>query len=335
MLNLYLVMAEDQRGVRPILATEYPSALPVQEQGFQNTMDDDLFLTGVWTRDGGEQTTDDFPTSLKDTRHGPFGFWSAAPAMYDQSNITFPENLAFSHTDGSSIQAKSPKVDEIVASHKSAETLECAWPGCRLSFRRKTDLTRHVNSKHFPVRCYICTVAGCNRTFHRKDKLRDHERCWHHSEIATSQKDTSATATTQAANDAQDLQGGFLGLDTEDHTCDEMDPRPSFLRQFDEQVRLTWSSPATEGSCGQSEDSSRASDGLSRKDSISTRSTSSRRTVSSKNRSELRPATWVREIGRAGLRFACPFRKHDRHEYDIHRYRVCATSGWISVARVK
>jgi hypothetical protein len=165
MLNLYLVMAEDQRDVRPILATEYPSALQIQEQGFRNTIDDDLLLTGVWTRDGGEQRTDDFPISLNDTRHGQFSFWPAAPATYDQSNITFPENPAFSHADGSSIQAKSPRVDEIMAPHKSAETLECAWPDCRLSFRRKTDLTRHVNSKHFPVRSYACTVAGCNRIF--------------------------------------------------------------------------------------------------------------------------------------------------------------------------
>jgi hypothetical protein len=34
-------------------------------------------------------------------------------------------------------------------------------------------------------------------------------------------------------------------------------------------------------------------------------------------------------------RFACPFQKHDPQTYSIHRYRLCASSGWKSVARVK
>lgn len=329
MLNLCLVMAEDQHGVQPILAADYPAALQVPEQDFSNSLDD--LLRGVWDGDGGVQRTDDFPIDLTAASQDPFGLWSAAPATY---NITFPENLAFSHEDGSSIQATSTKVDEIVASNKSAATLKCAWPGCRSSFGRKADLMRHVNSQHFPAHSYRCAVKGCTRTFYRRDKLRDHERHSHRSEVAASQKDTSTT-TARAVNDAQDMRVEFLALDTEDRTYDEMDPQTSFLGQSDEQVRQTWTSPATEVSYDQSQDFPRASDGLSGKDSVSTRSTSSHRTISSKNRSKLRPASWVGEIDNNSRQFACPFRKYDRDKYDIHRHSVCAMSSWKSVARLK
>jgi uncharacterized C2H2 Zn-finger protein len=336
MLNLYLIMAEDQHGVRPILAADYPAALQVPEQDFSNSLDD--LLRGVWDGDGGEQRIDDFPIGLKDAKQDPFGLWSAPPATY---NVTFPRNGAFSHDVGSSIQVRSPTVDEILASHNPAATpatpatLKCAWPGCRSSFRRKADLIRHVNSQHFPAHSYRCTVEGCTRTFYRRDKLRDHERHSHRSEVAPSQKDTSTTTTARAANGARDMRVGFLALNTEDRTYDGMDPQPSFLRQSDEQVRQTWSSPATEASYDQSQDFSRTSDGLSGKDSVSTRSTSSHGTISSKNRSELRPAGWAGEIDNTSRQFACPFRKHDRDKYDIHKHSVCAMSSWKSVARLK
>jgi hypothetical protein len=38
----------------------------------------------------------------------------------------------------------------------------------------------------------------------------------------------------------------------------------------------------------------------------------------------------------AGLRFACPFRKHDSRKYDIYFHRgICAVSYWGTIARVK
>lgn len=33
--------------------------------------------------------------------------------------------------------------------------------------------------------------------------------------------------------------------------------------------------------------------------------------------------------------FSCPFRKHDPEKYNIHSHRVCALTGWDTIARVK
>lgn len=36
-----------------------------------------------------------------------------------------------------------------------------------------------------------------------------------------------------------------------------------------------------------------------------------------------------------GVKFACPYRKHDPHKYTIYKHRSCALSHWDTVARVK
>ncbi len=36
-----------------------------------------------------------------------------------------------------------------------------------------------------------------------------------------------------------------------------------------------------------------------------------------------------------GVKFACPYRKHDPHRYTIYKHRSCALSHWDTVARVK
>jgi hypothetical protein len=36
-----------------------------------------------------------------------------------------------------------------------------------------------------------------------------------------------------------------------------------------------------------------------------------------------------------GIRFACPFRKHDPRIYTLHSHRICASSCWTTIARIK
>ena len=253
---------------------------------------------------------------------------------------SFGQATAFHYADGSSNQAISPSLDETVPSQKSAEALPgerymCEWPACTTSFMRKGDLRRHVNHKHLPVLSFRCEAEGCNKTFRRRDKLREHERRSHDSEAHIPQKDLSATITRTLDN------VGSVGLGIEYHVPDVTDSSHSFWMQVDEQARqglnndTQRSTPATEDSCGPSENFSTASDGFSRKDSISTRSTSSHRTISSKNRRELRSSRQLEEIDHAKRRFACPYRKNNPHKYNIHNHLTCATSGYDSITRLK
>ncbi|KAH9209085.1 hypothetical protein DL95DRAFT_270885, partial [Leptodontidium sp. 2 PMI_412] len=48
----------------------------------------------------------------------------------------------------------------------------CSIPLCQTTFRRKGDLTRHLESVHGP-RAHSCQV--CSRQFNRKDKLIEHQ----------------------------------------------------------------------------------------------------------------------------------------------------------------
>jgi len=249
---------------------------------------------------------------------------------YIQSCDPFADDLSFSHTDGSSIQPRLPKVDEAVTSRKPATTLACAWPDCKVSTKRKTDLIRHINTRHLPAHSFPCQVSGCNRSFYRKDKLQEHERHSHHSEVLVSQRDGSKT-TTQAVNNILALHDDeSICPSTKDTILDESGSRSlggwKFGSDFDLDPQR--STPATEGSGGPSDDLSRTSDGLSRRGSLSTKSTSSYRTISSKRISKLRSASQIRGL-------ACPFRKHNRQEYAIHKYKSCATSKWATVHRVK
>jgi hypothetical protein len=55
---------------------------------------------------------------------------------------------------------------------------QCPWPTCVIqrSFRRKSDLLRHMESVHSGVRRFICDFPGCYTAYSRKDKLTAHKR---------------------------------------------------------------------------------------------------------------------------------------------------------------
>jgi hypothetical protein len=54
----------------------------------------------------------------------------------------------------------------------------CPWPTCNIqrSFRRRSDLLRHMESVHSGFRRFACDLPGCNKTYARGDKLTAHKR---------------------------------------------------------------------------------------------------------------------------------------------------------------
>jgi hypothetical protein len=59
----------------------------------------------------------------------------------------------------------------------------CNVPGCPLTFTRKADRDRHVQSWHYCATLYFCPVPGCKKSlgkpYSRKDKLQEHMRKKH------------------------------------------------------------------------------------------------------------------------------------------------------------
>lgn len=59
----------------------------------------------------------------------------------------------------------------------------CSRLDCFRSFCRRSDLMRHINTKHMIVTKFCCPVSGCKRSreqsFTRKDKRDDHVRRTH------------------------------------------------------------------------------------------------------------------------------------------------------------
>jgi hypothetical protein len=59
------------------------------------------------------------------------------------------------------------------------KTQWCAYANCNLAFARKSDLARHVQTKHSDDRKYRCPISSCDHSitgFTRKDKLDEHTR---------------------------------------------------------------------------------------------------------------------------------------------------------------
>jgi hypothetical protein len=54
----------------------------------------------------------------------------------------------------------------------------CPWPTCNIqrSFRRRSDLLRHMESVHSGTRRFMCELPGCDKAYSRKDKLTAHKR---------------------------------------------------------------------------------------------------------------------------------------------------------------
>jgi hypothetical protein len=55
---------------------------------------------------------------------------------------------------------------------------QCPWPTCNTqrSFRRRSDLLRHMESVHSGARRFICDSPGCSKSYSRSDKLTAHRR---------------------------------------------------------------------------------------------------------------------------------------------------------------
>jgi hypothetical protein len=55
---------------------------------------------------------------------------------------------------------------------------QCPWPTCNIqrSFRRRSDLLRHMECVHSGVRRFVCDLPGCHKTYARGDKLTAHKR---------------------------------------------------------------------------------------------------------------------------------------------------------------
>ncbi|KAK4102416.1 hypothetical protein N658DRAFT_423491 [Parathielavia hyrcaniae] len=47
------------------------------------------------------------------------------------------------------------------------------------------------------------------------------------------------------------------------------------------------------------------------------------------------PSSMSKRSSESVKRFACPFRKHDPHTYNIHEHEVCAVRSWSSISRLK
>jgi hypothetical protein len=61
---------------------------------------------------------------------------------------------------------------------KTYHTRQCPWPTCNTqrSFRRRSDLLRHMESVHSGARRFICDSPGCSKSYSRSDKLTAHRR---------------------------------------------------------------------------------------------------------------------------------------------------------------
>ena len=70
----------------------------------------------------------------------------------------------------------------------------CPWPTCsiRKPFRRRSDLTRHVQSVHSGGRKHCCDVPGCGKVYARSDKLTAHKRI-HNIHTASAESSPSTT----------------------------------------------------------------------------------------------------------------------------------------------
>jgi len=55
---------------------------------------------------------------------------------------------------------------------------QCPWPACNTGkvFRRRSDLTRHMESVHSGVRRFMCDFPCCPKAYARNDKLIAHKR---------------------------------------------------------------------------------------------------------------------------------------------------------------
>lgn len=100
--------------------------------------------------------------------------------------------------------------DKNIPSNDGVRKLQCPSPSCASSFRRTSDLRRHIRTIHHVSTIYYCDVPSCSRNsrgFARKDKLTEHLRRVHpdkpvrHTEAATELEKAGEEAQTGALDD--------------------------------------------------------------------------------------------------------------------------------------
>jgi len=105
------------------------------------------------------------------------------PALFDPlSNLdTFPIappiNYCFWPGCGS-IQKAFLTSNDLDCHIQTHHIRSCPWPSCNIqrSFRRRSDLLRHMESVHSGVRRFMCGFPGWDKAHSRKDKLTAHKR---------------------------------------------------------------------------------------------------------------------------------------------------------------
>lgn len=96
---------------------------------------------------------------------------------------------------------------------------QCPWPTCNIqkSFRRRSDLLRHMESVHSGIRRFACDLPGCNKTYARSDKLTAHKRS-HFNRIPRRPTSDVNTRLFETRGETHCPYSKLEGA-TEPHTC--------------------------------------------------------------------------------------------------------------------
>jgi hypothetical protein len=231
-------------------------------------------------------------------------------------------------SDGGSVSCTGPKP-------KPAERFQCTVHGCLTICKRSADLRRHHKVVHSPSLLPQCTFPGCDNPFVRPDKLRDHQRK-HDAQLKIEKGDEPSKTIQLAVNapfsDSLVEYLGSLSPHSEPFLPQEGD---AFKQEIPSGHNHRDLSPSvTEESCSQHGEISTTPNIPSRNGSISTRAESPHKSVQQKRQRQPPTKSQTPDHGEQ-IRFACPFHKHDPHTYNIRNYRLCALSGWPTIARVK
>ncbi|XP_054153073.1 testis-specific zinc finger protein topi-like [Oppia nitens] len=63
--------------------------------------------------------------------------------------------------------------------HSDVRPFRCQYHGCRLAYKRKQELKRHIQINHLCLRPYRCSVIGCTKSFTQLQSLKDHHYSQH------------------------------------------------------------------------------------------------------------------------------------------------------------
>jgi hypothetical protein len=92
---------------------------------------------------------------------------------------------------------------------KTYHARQCPWPTCNTqrSFRRRSDLLRHMESVHSGARRFICDSPGCSKSYSRSDKLTAHRRTHSTTTFGPPIPDINARAFGIRDNIHMDIRG--------------------------------------------------------------------------------------------------------------------------------